>query len=250
MKPVFKDHFSGHSDIYAQYRPHYPAELFDYLASLTKRRETVWDCATGNGQAAVMLAKYFEKVIATDASESQLRHAPRKDNVYYDVCPAEKTNIESGTVDLVTVAAAIHWFKFDSFYEEVRRVSRHNGILAVWTYDMVQIEKKIDTVIWNFYKNIVGPFWPEGRVYVEEKYQTIPFPFQEFAAPHFQIESRWSLDQLIGYLRTWSSVQRYIQINSKDPIELIQNDLERLWEKDRERLIVWPLFTRIGIIEK
>ena len=55
----FKDRFSGHAAEYALYRPHYPKELFQYLASLAPNRDAAWDCATGNGQAAEMLAEYF-----------------------------------------------------------------------------------------------------------------------------------------------------------------------------------------------
>ena len=70
-----KDHFSGHADRYEAFRPTYPDALFLYLSSLCTRRDLGWDCATGNGQAAVALAPYFSAIIATDASQKQIDHA-------------------------------------------------------------------------------------------------------------------------------------------------------------------------------
>jgi ubiquinone/menaquinone biosynthesis C-methylase UbiE len=246
----FHDHFSGNSDRYAQYRPHYPAELIEFIVSNIKTREVAWDCATGNGQAAVLLSKYFRKVMATDASENQIKHAQKKENISYGIFPAEKTNLKEVSVDLTTVAAAIHWFKFDAFYDEVRRVSKNNGLLAVWTYDMMEISEPVDSVIWNFYTSIVGPYWPEGRKYVEQKYQTIPFPFREIKTPAFQINSRLNLEQLRGYLQTWSSVQEFIEKNSTNPIDRIETDLKAAWGNAIDRNVRWPLFLRIGLIEK
>lgn len=82
---TFTDLFSQQSDIYAQYRPHYPQQLFDYLASLTSGHELAWDCGTGNGQAAVCLAALYNQVLATDPSEQQLKHATQHPKVLYKI---------------------------------------------------------------------------------------------------------------------------------------------------------------------
>ena len=68
----FHDYFSDHSKLYASARPTYPEELFGFVASIAPARERVWDCATGNGQAAVGLARYFAEVEAT--AEVGARH--------------------------------------------------------------------------------------------------------------------------------------------------------------------------------
>lgn len=118
----FRDHFSQLAHDYARYRPQYPADLFEYLASLAPARRLAWDCGAGNGQAALQLAQYFDRVYATDASPEQIDHAYQHEKIEYRVEQAERASLASGSVDLVTVAVAVHWFDLDVFYQEVRRV--------------------------------------------------------------------------------------------------------------------------------
>jgi SAM-dependent methyltransferase len=205
----FEDHFSGQSAQYAQYRPKYPDEIYAYLASIAPGRSFAWDCGTGNGQAAIGLAKYFDKVHATDASAEQISRAHAHENVDYHVEPAEHVSLRDASVDLVTVAVAIHWFNFDEFYREVRRVLRPDGILAAWTYNAVEVSPEIDELIWRYYREIVGEYWPERIRYLEERYETIPFPFEEIVPPSFAMEIHWNLLQLAGFLDSWSATQRY-----------------------------------------
>ena len=243
----FKDYFSKQASTYPRYRPHYPAPLFEYLAELAIDHKLAWDCATGSGQAALGLANYFEKVIATDASEEQIANAVAHDRITYVVVPAEKTEITSGSVDLIAVAQALHWFDFDRFYAEVRRVLKEGGVLAAWSYSLVRISSAIDSVLDHFYTNVVGPFWPSERKLVDDKYQSIPFPFEELVAPLFKMETRWNLDRLVGYLGTWSSVQKFKEKHSTDPIEVVIRDLRRAWGRpEDEKEIHWPIHMRIG----
>ena len=103
----FKDHFSGQAVEYAKFRPRYPDKLFEYLASISPRHELAWDCATGNGQAAVGLARHFDSVIATDSSAQQIKSAQPNDRISYRVAPAEASGIDSASVDLILVAQAL-----------------------------------------------------------------------------------------------------------------------------------------------
>jgi SAM-dependent methyltransferase len=243
----FKDHFSGQAAEYAKFRPSYPAALFEYLAKIVPSRNVAWDCATGSGQAAIALAKHFALVIATDASAKQIRNAERAERVQYRVAPAENSGIESESVDLVTVAQALHWFDLAKFYEEAKRVLNPGGLIAVWNYDFLQATPEIDAAVNRFYHDIVGPFWPPERRVIETGYATLPFPFQEIEAPAFRIEVHWTLPQLIGYLQTWSATQRYIEANGSNPLTLIADELEKAWnDPDAMKLIVWPLTVRIG----
>src|SRR5688572_3528667 len=157
----FEDHFSKQSEQYAQYRPHYPKELYAYLASIAPGHSLAWDCGTGNGQAAVGLAKYFDKVHATDASAEQISLAYRHDKVDYFVEPAEQVSLNTSSTDLVTVAVAVHWFNFEEFYREVKRVLKPKGILAAWTYYLTEISPEIDQLVFKYYAEIVKDFWPE-----------------------------------------------------------------------------------------
>lgn len=241
----FKDHFSGHSSQYALYRPKYPGELFHYLASLVDERQTAWDCGTGNGQAAVNLSHYFKNVIATDASRNQIAHAGKKDNIDYRVCPAEKTTIEANSIDLITVAQAIHWFDFEKFYQEVTRVAKKNAVIAAWTYGLFSVEEEpIDKVINYFYHDVIKPYWPEERKYVEGQYRTIPFPFKKLKSPPFSITGKYTLSDLHQYMLTWSGVQKYIQQNGRDPFEIIEENLSKFWQGPRN--VTWPLYLLVG----
>ena len=243
----FKDYFSKQASAYIRYRPHYPAQLFEYLAELALDHQLAWDCATGSGQAALGLAHYFEKVIATDASEEQIANAVAHDRISYVVAPAEKTEITSGSVDLIVVAQALHWFDFDKFYAEVRRVLKEGGVLAVWSYSLLRISSAIDRVLARFYTNVVGPFWPPERKLVDDKYQSIPFPFEELVAPLFKMEVNWNLDSLVGYLGTWSSVQKFKDKYNTDPLEIVMRDVLRAWGRpEDEREIHWPIHMRVG----
>ena len=244
---VFKDYFSGHSAEYARSRPQYPPELFEYLSSVAKEHEVAWDCGTGNGQAAVGLAPYFDRVIATDPSAGQLRNAFQHPKVGYKQASAEESGLDSASVDLVTVAQALHWFDTVRFFEEVRRVLKPGGVVAVWAYTLCKITPEVDRIVDDFYYNVVGPYWPPERRLVEEKYRTIAFPFDEFKAPTFTIDLDWELSDMMGYLQTWSPVRRYLEAHGSDPTELIAERLAEAWGEPEERKhVVFPIEMRIG----
>jgi SAM-dependent methyltransferase len=243
----FKDHFSKQAADYAIFRPGYPQELFTYLGSVAPSRQLAWDCGTGNGQAAIGLAAVFDRVMATDASEKQIVNAQPHERVEYRVAPAENSGIESGTIDLVMIAQALHWFDLDRFYAEARRVLRPGGTLAASAYNLLHIEPAIDQVVNRYYYEVVGPFWPPERKLVEN-FADLPFPFHEIDPPKFQMTAEWNLQHLVGYLRTWSSAQRFIAARDSDPLEQIANELRRAWGNSRQtRKVIWPLTLHIGV---
>jgi SAM-dependent methyltransferase len=244
---TFKDHFSTQAADYAKFRPGYPQELFDYLGSIVPSRRLAWDCGTGNGQAAVRLASVFDRVIATDASEKQIANAQTHDGVDYRVAPAENCGIQSGTVDLITVAQALHWFDLDRFYDEARRVLWPDGILAASAYNLLHIEPAIDNVVNRYYYEVMGPFWPPERRLVEQ-FNGLPFPFREIDPPKFEMTAQWNLDHLIGYLRSWSSTQRFIAAKGSDPLGQINDELREVWgDSEKMRRVIWPLVVRVGV---
>jgi len=140
----FKDHFSTQAEDYSIYRPEYPADIYSWLASICNSHQLAWDCATGNGQVAVALTNHFGYIIGTDASESQIYHATTYPRVEYEVALAHKSPLDDQSVDLITVAQALHWFEFDSFFKEVERVAKPNSVLAVWCYELHQISPAVD----------------------------------------------------------------------------------------------------------
>jgi len=247
----FKDHFSGHADTYEAFRPNYPVELFEYLASIAPGHELAWDCATGNGQAALGVAPYFSAVIATDASARQIEQARPGKNVRYSVAPASAAPTGDATVDLITVAQALHWFDLTAFYTEVRRVARPDAIVAVWCYEMHSITPAIDAIVSRLYHDIVGAYWPPERKLVEDGYSTMEFPFETVTPPQFRMAENWDFSRFIGYLGTWSSVKRYQGATGDHPVDLVRTELEIAWgDPARAREVVWPLHLRAGIVRR
>jgi SAM-dependent methyltransferase len=225
----FHDHFSAVANRYADFRPHYPSGLFDYIATLVPQNSVVWDCACGNGQATLDLAS-----------------ATPHPKIVYRVALAEQSGLLDQSVALVTVAQALHWFDFDRFYAEVKRVLTPDGVIAVWAYGINTVEgEDANQLVQDFYARTVGPYWPQERRLVEQGYRTIPFPFAELTPPAFRMEAHWTLDQLLGYFSTWSSTNRYIKANGRNPLEPLAAELKRVW-RDSPRQIIWPLSLRIG----
>jgi SAM-dependent methyltransferase len=242
----FKDRFSGHASEYAQFRPRYPRALFQYLAEIAPERNCVWDCATGNGQAAVALGEFFRHVIATDASEKQIANGERHERVVYRVAREKQSELAKGSVDLLTVAQALHWFDRHAFYAESKRVLKPNGVIAVWTYNLFRVSPEIDRFIEEFYRETVGPYWDFERRLVETGYRTIEFPFAELPSPDFGMEAEWSLDDVMGYLRTWSATKSFLAARGFDPVVDLSGKLRSVWGKSSTRKVVWPLSVRVG----
>lgn len=248
MKKQFKDHFSDKSADYSTYRPHYPANLFAYLASITPGNSLAWDCATGSGQAALSLIEHFDHVIATDASENQIRNATVKSGVTFRTEPAEQTTIDSATVDLITVAQALHWFDLIQFTREVTRVLKPKGVLAIWTYGLFTVSPQIDQLIHQLYQVTLEQFWPPERKLVESGYSDIHFPLQEIVAPSFNMQTDWNLAQLCGYLKTWSAVKKYESEHGVNPVAMIYKTLAEQWGDSMQQYnIQWPLTLRVWI---
>jgi SAM-dependent methyltransferase len=241
---VFKDHFSGHSESYARYRPVYPAALYDWLASQAPGLNCAWDAATGNGQAAVELAKRFAQVIATDGSAQQIAQARPAPQVEYRVETAEACSLPDGSSDLVTVAQSYHWFDHPAFVRQVQRVARPGALLAIWTYTLAQVNPQLDAVVREFYSGPIGPYWPPERRLVEEGYRSLQFPWPEITTPAFVLELDWSLADLVGYLRTWSAVQRYQNARDSDPVAEWDAAFSKAWGLEERQRVRWPMQVR------
>ena len=243
---VFKDHFSRQSAAYSRYRPGYPPALIEFVAASAPARRLAVDCATGSGQAAVALAEHFEGVLAVDASSSQLARAQPHARVHYVAAAAERLPIRDRSVDLVAAAQAAHWFDFERFHAECRRVLVPRGVVAVWTYGLMRVEAAIDAIVDDFHANVVGADWPPERRHVEQGYRSMPFPWREEPAPAFSLECDWDLEQLMGYLATWSAVQRCRDRTGRDPLAVVEPRLAALWPRSVARRVRWPVHLRLG----
>ena len=218
------------------------------MAALTPEHRVALDCGTGNGQAALGLAEHFDLVIAIDPSPEQIGRATLHPKIEYRVSRAESIDIPDGSVDLVTAAQSLHWLDAAAFFAEARRLLTDNGAIAVWGYgDPILDTESLDGSLRAFNRGKLERYWYPERKLLLDGYRTIPFPFDEIALPAMELEMRWTLDELAGYLRTWSATARYVAEHGTDPVAEIQQSLSRDWgDPLRARLIRWPLYVRAG----
>jgi SAM-dependent methyltransferase len=243
-KPTFKDHFSGHAGSYAAHRPSYPDALFSFLADSCHQHDIAWDCATGNGQAARSVAPFFENVVATDASAEQIASAEPNPRIEFRVAPAESSGIDSNTIDLITVAQALHWFDIERFFDEACRVLKPGGVLAVWAYERCHVTPECNEVVENIFAEVES-FWPPKREIVDGQYCDITLPVPEMPVDSFDMQVNWTADEMLNYMRTWSATQRYLQANGSDPLVPYEQELRTRWGEGR-RDLRWPLTLKAG----
>ncbi len=237
----FQDHFSRQAEMYLKARPTYPDELFSYLASLAPSKDLCWDCATGNGQAAISIAGHFKQVIATDGSPQQIENAMQRPNIEYRVATAEQSGLPDNSADLITVATAAHWFDHGAFYAEAQRVAKANGVLAVWTYSEANITPEIDVLMEWFMYDLLLDYWPKGRGYVRNGYNNLPFPFAVLPTRQFFCKMDWGLQHWLDYIKSWSSYNNYIVKHNNDPISMLLPELKPLWKVDEVKQVTWRL---------
>lgn len=242
--------FSGRAAQYATSRPRYPQELYARLADLAPNRELAWDVGTGSGQAAMGLVEHFGRVVATDASPEQLRHATAHPRISYREASAERSGLADGSVSLITSACAVHWFNLENFYSEARRVGVPGAIIALWTYFYPLVGNKADTPISRYYLELVGPLLPRGQDYYMRYYADLPFPFQELAPPIGQMTVSWTLPQLLSFMGTYSTRPRYRELHGRDPLELVSAEISAEWgDPQLTRELTMPLGFKIGRIK-
>lgn len=242
---AFADHFSESAARYAVFRPTYDPEMIRWIAALVSSCDLAWDAGTGNGQAAVLLAEHFTKVIATDPSEAQLSSARQHPRVEYRPADERAAFLADASVDLVTVAQAIHWFDLNRFYAEVNRVLKPNGVIAVWSYGRPSIDERIDPTINWFHDERVGPMWPKERYEVESGYGKLPFPFDEIPTEKTAIQRSMPRDAFVGYIETWSAVRQFRLKEGFDPVPDFVEQLSAVWASG-ERVVSWPVSMRVG----
>lgn len=243
--------FSPFAREYASSRPGYPPELFADLAALARRRELAWDCATGNGQAAVGLAEHFERVIATDISDAQIRNGIAHPRVEYRVVSSESSGLADHSVDLITVASAIHWFDIEAFLAEARRVARAGAVLAAWSYHIGHVEAPFDAVFARFYHDVLFSYFdPKARI-VDDRYESLVLPGEPLETGEYRMTVRWNLDQMLAFIASWSGTRAYIEKHGTDPVDAIADELAGVWgARDEIHTIRWPLYLRASRLDE
>ncbi|MEQ9448197.1 MAG: class I SAM-dependent methyltransferase, partial [Rhodospirillaceae bacterium] len=226
--------FSDKSDLYAAARPQNPAELFEFIASVTERKGKAWDCATGNGQAAIGLANHFQHVEASDVSADQISNAFPHQRIRYSVQPAERTTFDESAFDLVNVAQALHWFDLRTFWTEVRRVLKPGGIFVAYCYAWSNVSPEIDEAVETHVRDPIREYWAPNNRLCWNGYGDIDFPFDKEETPVFEIKNHWNFDQFMNYLHTWSAVRRRMQEADESFFEAARKQVLEAWGRPDE----------------
>jgi SAM-dependent methyltransferase len=297
----FSDHFSKNAAQYAAFRPTYPKELIEYVAAAAKRslartdapaaraaleRGLVWDAGCGSGQAAVPMAEHFQRVVATDASAQQIAHATRHPRVEYRVAREFDSGLEPGSVALVTVAQALHWFDVARFHDEVKRVLAPGGVIAEWCYGRVRLDDpELDKIVEWFHTERIGKYWPAERRHVDNGYVELEFPFEsegndelsrdtrraegatpsptrltpgtrpsvsserspQTGSPQFMMKADLTLEEFLGYVATWSSTIRARIEERSDPLDDLRLGFGSNWKNaSGPHKVTWPIEARFG----
>ncbi len=242
-----KNWFDQGGQAYAAFRPQYPSAIASYLATLVAETKLALDVGCGSGQLTRLLAAKFDNVIGVDPSADQIAHAVQCANVSYQCSPAEKLELSDESADLITAAQAAHWFDLPKFFNEVRRVGRTNGVLALISYGVLDLEPDLNERFQHFYSNEIASFWPPERKLVDSGYSTIDFPFAERKPASMAIRLYWNLAEFLGYLSTWSAVRQASEVGRGDVLHHFADDMAKCWgDADARRLIVWKINMRIG----
>jgi SAM-dependent methyltransferase len=244
MSETFQNLFGGHADDYARFRPESPLELGALVAKYAPDTERVLDCGTGNGQAARMLAEFFQRVDAVDASAEQIHHAKSHPRVHYAVSQAELLPYSESVMSAVVCATALHWFDREQFASQVRRVLKPGGVFVAWTYARAGTEPAIESLVTTLAREMIGDYW-DPRVVEQLSNYDAPLDLTPIEVPSLAIKKRLSFDEFVGYLRTWSAFQAYVRERSADPMSELYEPLRDAWGEGK-REVVWDLHVTAG----
>ncbi len=234
---------------YARFRPEYPPGLAQFLASVSSDTALAVDVGCGSGQLTCQLARHFDRVLGVDPSADQIANAAAHPRVAYVCAAAEGLPVADRSAGLVTAAQAAHWFDLPRFYEEVRRIGVRHAVLALVSYGMLRLDAEPGSRFERFYREEIGPYWPAERRLVDRGYADLPFPFAERRAPPLEIRKAWNLEELLGYVSTWSAVRRVREAGREDILQRFASDLSARWgDPARRRELRWPVNLRWGTI--
>ncbi|ATE73312.1 class I SAM-dependent methyltransferase [Lysobacter capsici] len=249
---AFKDHFSAIAGAYAAARPEYPDALFDVIAAHVPADATVWEPGCGSGQATRGLAARFARVHASDPSVKQLEQhwaheasLRGEGRVNLSVAPGERTDLADGSVQLIAVAQALHWFERERFFAECERVLAPGGVLAVWAYGDFLPPPGMEVAVADFRARI-DEFWQRENDEIRAGYPDYQWPFEAVPAPPLWLTAQWRLGRFLGYLNSLSATDRCRAATGDDPVALNRPALSQAWGMAEDmRTIEWPLMLHL-----
>lgn len=243
--PTSVDHFSDRAEMYARHRPVYPAAAARVVAGAAAARGRVWEPGCGSGQLTGALAAMFDTVVASDPSADQLARAPRQPGIHLLRERAETSALSTGSADAVVVGQAAHWVDLPAFYREATRVGRPGAVVALVSYGTPRVDGPPGTLVSDFHRRTLAPYWPPARRHVDDGYARLPFPFPRIPAPALDMERSWSVEDFLGYAGSWSGVRRAIEATGPALFDAFAGSLRTAWGTGARR-VRWPLTILMG----
>lgn len=241
------DEFNFFSKKYQNFRPSYPENLFTWISETTLEHELVIDCGTGNGQAAIPLSRYFNRVIAIDSNENQLEEAVLCKNIEYKKSPAEKIDLLDASADLIVAASSAHWFNLDLFYKECKRILKPDGRIIIWTYTWPETENLKMSFTLLKIKEQLNPYWSKESLYHINKYKNLPFPFKQYPNPEFQFSKEWTSGELLDFLLTWACISHIIKTVDNNFKYKMKKIITNGYNGNEKIRFDFPLYVKAGI---
>ena len=213
---------AAHAHLYSRYRPRYPKAVIsgitNYVTRVGGSLGLAVDVACGSGQSTFCLKETFQQVVGVDISKAQIEEANSKckaenvDNIEFRVGNGMDLPFENESVDVITIAQALHWLDIDKFFTECKRVLKNKGCLAVYGYGNVcVVNEQCNALVSNFYRNSLKGCWHETRYHIDNEYRSIHLPFSNTHRIDITMPYETSLEAFIGYLSTWSGYQKHCE---------------------------------------
>ncbi|XP_054643640.1 putative methyltransferase DDB_G0268948 [Dunckerocampus dactyliophorus] len=235
-----------HAACYWKYRVSPSDHLIKHVIDFVEKQkggplELAVDVGCGSGQGTVQLAKYFASVVGTDVSPAQLQVAlehAKEPNITYRQCVAEELPFADGSVDLITAMSAFHWFDRQRFLQEVHRVLKPHGCLALLNYT-IEMElsyrdcclQSLNQVCHEFYAALQPYRSPHlGASSIElyrEAYASIPYANKEWHECVW-VRRPMPLCSYIGLVESFSSYQAMLRDDPQKAMKLSHDICQRL----------------------
>ncbi|ORZ24766.1 S-adenosyl-L-methionine-dependent methyltransferase [Lobosporangium transversale] len=237
------------SALYQSFRPGYNANFFKMVYDYHSRNHGQFDVAvdvgTGTGQVASVLAEKFKQAYGVDASETMLASAVQKPNLtYYANKGEDLKDISSGSVDVLTIAEAIHWLDRPKFFSEVKRVLKPHGTFVALGYGFPVFEKypRASQLIFELGNepDKLGPIWELGRLIADNLYKCIEVPLDDVERHYFPnnkdgypllMSEQVSMEHFRNYLKTWSGYKTFSERHPERP-DIVDETIEAILKEE------------------
>lgn len=221
-------HFEGQKEavLYKKYRPCTPPIIVEKIMKYVIEKqpgqlEMMVDVGCGSGQNTLLFAEYFDRILGTDISPSMISVVTNDPtippNTSFSVSPAEKIPVPDGSVNVVTAAQCFHWFDHLAFHQEMNRVLKPNGVVALIGHELDYIavpedEKKskelLDAISEYFDK--LSPYFQKALLPLLDGYASLSFPYEDAVRQvSIQCDSPITLADYFGILDTYSQYQKW-----------------------------------------